>query len=301
MKSPPIAALLATVLLFLLVSAQTPATEVAPASDATRRAAGIKARCHKLFAKDNLVAWCVVPFDASKRGPKERAEMLRRLGFTKLAYDWRAQHVPTFEEEILELRRHDIEFFVFWGEHPEMFRLFQKHDIAPQIWRTPPSPADGTQEEKVEACAKALLPLVKRTGQLGCKLGLYNHGGWAGEPDNLVAVTQWLREHAHADHVGIVYNFHHAHEHIHDFAAVLAKMQPYLLCLNLNGMNPGANPKILPIGQGQHEREMIKAVIASRYQGPIGILDHRSELDAEKSLNENLTGLAELVEGLLKE
>ena len=277
------------------------ATKVASASGAKRRPAGIKARCRELFAKDNLVAWCVVPFDANKRGPKERAEMLRRLGFTKLAYDWRAEHVSTFEEEILELKRNGIELSAFWSEHPDMFRLFEKHGIAPQVWRTPPSPAEGTQEERVEACGKALLPLVERTGQLGCKLGLYNHGGWSGEPDNLVAVTQWLREHARADHVGIVYNFHHGHEHIHDFAAVLAKMQPYLLCLNLNGMNPGANPKILPIGQGQHEREMIKAVVAGGYQGPIGILDHRPELDAEQSLNENLTGLAELVDELLSE
>jgi hypothetical protein len=295
-KNPPVAVLLAAVLLFPLVVSQTLAAEN-PGHDP----AGIKARCRKLFAKDNLVAWCVVPFDANKRGPKERAEMLRRLGFTKLAYDWRAEHVPTFEEEILELRRHGIEFFVFWGEHPDMFRLFEKHGIAPQVWRIPPSPADGTQEEKVEASAKALLPLVERTGQLGCKMGLYNHGGWAGEPDNLVAVTQWLRQHAHADHVGIVYNFHHAHEHIHDFASVLAKMRPYLLCLNLNGMNPGAKPKILPIGQGKHEREMIRAIVASGYQGPIGILDHRTELDAEQSLNQNLTGLAELVDKLANE
>ena len=277
------------------------AAKVAPASGVKRRPAAIEARCRKLFAKENLVAWCVVPFDASKRGPKERAEMLRRLGFTKLAYDWRAEHVPTFEEEIIELRRQGIEFFVFWSEHPEAFRLFEKHGIAPQVWRTPPSPANGTQEEKVEASAKALLPLVERTEQLGCKLGLYNHGGWAGEPDNLVDVTRWLREHAAADHVGIVYNFHHAHEQIHDFADVLANMQPYLLCLNLNGMNSGANPKILPIGQGQHERKMIKAVIASGYQGPIGILDHRSELDAEESLSENLAGLAKLVEELVDE
>ena len=31
-------------------------------------------------------------------------------------------------------------------------------------------------------------------------------------------------------------------------------MQPYLLCLNLNGMNDNAQPKILPVGSGQHDR-----------------------------------------------
>src|SRR5688572_16748939 len=58
-----------------------------------------------LFARENLVAWCIVPFDGKRRGPAERAEMARRLGFTKVAYDWRAEHVPQFEAEILQYKR----------------------------------------------------------------------------------------------------------------------------------------------------------------------------------------------------
>ena len=50
--------------------------------------------------RDNLVAWCIVPFDAKKRGPEERAAMLERLGFKHFAYDWRAEHIPTFDAEI---------------------------------------------------------------------------------------------------------------------------------------------------------------------------------------------------------
>ncbi|MDA0725322.1 MAG: hypothetical protein O3B25_13790 [Verrucomicrobia bacterium] len=51
-----------------------------------------KTGVEKVFALDNLVAWCIVPFDAKKRGPAERAEMAKRLGFTKIAYDWRGEH-----------------------------------------------------------------------------------------------------------------------------------------------------------------------------------------------------------------
>ena len=40
------------------------------------------------LAMDNLVAWCIVPFDAKNRGPAERVEMLKNLGFKKYAYDW---------------------------------------------------------------------------------------------------------------------------------------------------------------------------------------------------------------------
>ena len=49
-----------------------------------------------LLKRDNLMAWCIVPFDAKKRGPEERAAMLKELGLSRLAYDWRDEHVaPT--------------------------------------------------------------------------------------------------------------------------------------------------------------------------------------------------------------
>src|SRR5215218_4210043 len=98
------------------------------------------ARGPAVFARDNLVAWCVVPFDAKNRGPAERAVMLKRLGFTKAAYDWRDAHVPTFEDEILEYRKHGIEYFAFWGTHDRAFDLFAKHGLHPQVWQTAGSP-----------------------------------------------------------------------------------------------------------------------------------------------------------------
>jgi sugar phosphate isomerase/epimerase len=156
-------------------------------------------------------------------------------------------------------------------------------------------PGNGTQQEKVEAAARRLLPAVEQTDKLGCKLGLYNHGGWGGEPENLVAVTQWLQEHADAEHVGIVYNLHHGHGHIDDFAEVLAAMKPYLLCLNLNGMNDDAQPKILPIGQGEHDAALMKTIKQSGYSGPIGILDHRGDVDTEKALRANLDGMKKVL------
>ncbi len=248
-----------------------------------------------IYAKDNLVAWCIVPFDAKKRGPVQRAEMLKRLGIKKLAYDWRQEHVPTFEKEILELKKHGIEFFAFWSVHEKAFQLFQKHGIKPQIWMTLREAGGNSQKEKVESAARRLLPLVKRTQGLGCKLGLYNHGGWGGEPRNLVAVCSWLRKNAQADHVGIVYNFHHGHDHMHDFEKSLAMMKPYLLCINLNGMNDGANPKILPLGKGRHEQAMMQVILSSGYNGPIAILDHRGNVDAVKCLSENLGGMKSLL------
>src|SRR6516165_9162926 len=148
----------------------------------------------KVFARGNLVAWCIVPFDAKNRTQAERADMLKRLGFTKVAYDWRDNHVRDFEEEILQYRKHGIEYFAFWGTHDKAFELFAKYDLHPQIWQTAGGPEAPTQAERVELAAKQLLPLVERTAKMKCKLGLYNHGGWGGEPDNLVAVCELLHD-----------------------------------------------------------------------------------------------------------
>ncbi|MFY9256422.1 MAG: hypothetical protein WAO83_23405 [Fuerstiella sp.] len=240
--------------------------------------------------QQNLVAWCIVPFDAARRSPAERATMLKELGITRCAYDWRAEHVASFEQEILEYKKHGIDFFAFWGGHPDAFRLFQKHDIHPQIWQMIGEPSGDNQAAKVEAAAQQWLALAKQTGSMDCKLSLYNHGGWGGEPYNMAAVCARLHELGQT-HVGIVYNFHHGHDHIADWAESLKLMLPYLHCLNLNGMNDAAQPKILGIGKGAHELNMIKQIIASGYSGPIGILDHRNELDSRDSLLENLQGV----------
>ncbi|MFM8401637.1 MAG: hypothetical protein ACKOAH_27755, partial [Pirellula sp.] len=47
----------------------------------------------EMFKEQNLVAWCIVPFDSQKRNPEQRAQMLDQLGIKRLAYDYRAEHV----------------------------------------------------------------------------------------------------------------------------------------------------------------------------------------------------------------
>lgn len=260
----------------------------------------VSAETPENFQQENLVAWCIVPFDATKRGPAERAAMLDQLSLKRSAYDWRKEHIPTFEQEILEYQKHGIEFFAFWGQHDDAFTLFKKYQLSPQIWQTL-RPGEGeTQEAKVVDAAGKLEGLARKTADLGLKLGLYNHGGWGGEPENLVAVCQEMRKRGY-EHVGIVYNFHHAHDRIDDWAQVFPLMQPYLHCLNLNGMVKGGDKegkKILPLGQGDQELAMIRTVIESGYAGPIGILDHRNDTDTAETLQDNLDGLAWLLKEL---
>ena len=49
-----------------------------------------------------------MPFDSKKRTPEERAAMLQKLGFKHFAYDWRAEHIPTFDAEVEALKRHGV-------------------------------------------------------------------------------------------------------------------------------------------------------------------------------------------------
>ena len=282
-------------LLPVLAAAARPA--LAQGADARETPAALAARIDKLLGADNLVAWCIVPFDAGKRTPQQRAEMVRELGLHRVAYDWREEHVPTFEEEILQYKAHGLEFFAFWSWHDAFEPLVRRYGIKPQIWFTCPSPEAEDDQRRVAAAAAELLPLVRKTAELRLPLGLYNHGGWGGEPQNMVAIVQYLRNRYAAEHVGIVYNFHHGHGHSERFADALKQMQPYLLCVNLNGMcdaNEVSEQQILPIGAGRHEFAMIRQLITSGYEGAIGILDHREQVDAAESLRQNLDGLREL-------
>ncbi len=68
----------------------------------------------KLFEKENLVAWCIVPFDSENRAPQERAEMLNDLDLKHFAYDYRDEHIPSFKLEIETLRDHHIELSAVW-------------------------------------------------------------------------------------------------------------------------------------------------------------------------------------------
>ena len=259
-----------------------------------------------VFAKDNLVAWCVVPFDAANRGPEERARMLARLGIKRLAYDFRDQHIRTFDLEIDALQKHGIELTAFWmstGMEPEkdtvihtIFDLIKRRGLKTQLWTllggSKEFDAFG-QQERVARTTKVVSYIAKRAKELECSVGLYNHGGWFGEPENQIAIIKRTG----MDNVGIVYNFHHGHEHIDRFPSLLKMIKPHLLCLNLNGMRKGG-PKILPLGQGDRELNMLEVVRDSGYGGPVGILDHRDELDAELSLQQNIDGLKKLIDAL---
>lgn len=271
-----------------------------------------------VFAKSNVMAWCVVPFDSLERGPQERAAMLKELGITKLAYDWREKHLPTFPEEIKALKDNQIELKAvwFWIATPEadqldsanrvMFNMVKENNIKTDFWiGITKEFFDGlTDEQKLDKGVEAVRSLHKMASEIGCTISLYNHGDWFGEPDNQIRIIEKSGlndgglistiEKSGLNDVGIIYSFHHAHSQVADFPALLKRMLPYLRAININGMNVNG-PQILPVGQGDSELEMLKTIKASGYNGPIGILGHIAEKDVKKVLEGNLQGLKKLL------
>jgi hypothetical protein len=258
-----------------------------------------------LFSKTNLVAWCIVPFDSQKRGPEARAEMLERLGIHRLAYDWRAEHIPTFDSEVAAMRKHHIDITAWWfpaALNPEakaILDCIERNRIHPQLWvtmGTEPEPDVARLEQKIQAAAEALSPICTEAQKRGCTVALYNHLGWFGEPANQVRVIEQLRKAGHSN-VGSVYNFHHGHGHLTDFELHFKTLKPHLLALNLNGMvwdGDKAGKKIIPLGTGDEELRLMKIVQASGWRGPVGIIGHTEE-DAEVKLRKELDGLEKLM------
>jgi hypothetical protein len=258
-----------------------------------------------LFATRNLMAWCIVPFDAKKRGPQERAQMLKRLGITKLAYDYRAEHVPTFDAEMEALKANGIELAAWWfppvlnDEARLILDVIKRHEVRPQLWITgggEPTKDSAEQEARVAAEVERVRPIAAAAAGVGCKVALYNHGGWFGEPKNQIAIIERLSRDG-VSNVGIVYNQHHGHDHLDRFAELMSKMKPHLLALNLNGMTRGGDKlgkKILQLGAGEEDERLLRIIQESGWQGPIGIIDHRAETDSEETLRENLEGLEKL-------
>jgi len=254
----------------------------------------------RALAMDDLVAWCIVPFDSRKRTPEERIAMLDRLGFKRYAYDWRAEHLPDTARELRLARDHGIrvEAVWVWIEKDQPGRLSESNErllaalkeagLATQLWVgfAPGFFEGASDQEKVARGVEMVRYLSERAAQTRSRVALYNHGDWFGEPENQIRIIAALpgRE------IGLVYNFHHGHEHVARFDALVKAIRPYLWVVNLNGMRP-EGPKILPFGTGTHERKMLQMVLDAGFTGPFGVLGHVDDADVEEILRGNLLGL----------
>lgn len=268
--------------------------------------------CQTLSVEDSssfedVYAWCIVPFDSTERTPEERIAMLKRLNITRYAYDWRVKHLESMAHELTLAKENDIEVISVWmwidaqrdsvgklnKPNEEVLKIVEEVGYKGQLWVSfHANFFEGlTDQDAVQKGAEMIAFLSKRTQALGCKVGLYNHGDWFGEPSNQIKIIEALPD----EDLGLIYNFHHGHHQIDAFPAIVDEMLPHLWYVNLNGLQKGG-PKILTIGQGDHEKEMIDLLLEKGYEGDFGILGHVEEADVEVILKANLEGLKELMQ-----
>jgi sugar phosphate isomerase/epimerase len=260
----------------------------------------------KNFEKENLLAWCIVPFDKIKRGPEARIEMLKNLGMRQYAYDWRTEHIQSFANEIDLARKNNIAIEAIWmfidnktdkisalsADNQRFIDIASTKKLKTTIWLGFNNNFfEGLNHfEKVKKGADFLKYLAPNLAQKGFKIALYNHGDWFGEPENEIEIIKASGQ----KNVGIVYSFHHGHHQINRFHSMFTTMKPYLVAVNLDGMDLKKG-QILPVGEGKSEKEMIEIIIKSGYNGRIGIIGHIMDEDVELVLKRNMAGLSKLL------
>lgn len=259
-----------------------------------------RGKSNELYARNNLVAWVIVPSDAKNRTPEERAEMLDAFGITRLAYDWRARQIPSFEDELDALKKHHIGLQAFWlptGPDPahdeiiqKILALLKRHHEKTALWVVVsgiPGVDTMSQEQKIAAFSKPVRYLAEKAKAINCAVGLYNFGGWFGEPENQLAIIH----HVKMSNIGIVYNFHHAGTRIGQFSGFFPKILPYLMCINICGLIDSLPRKITPVGKGNLEFNLMRQIDASDYKGPIGIMNENFSPDSRLALEMNIAGI----------
>lgn len=236
------------------------------------------------FKVEELSPWCILGFDVLDRTPEQRMEMLKEMGFTKYGFNKGKGDLTTMKKEFQLAKENNIEItsIFLWlnadrdsigklsSANQELLNNLKEVAYKPTIWVS----FSNNFFEELDQEASILLSIeminfIKlKADELGCKLALYNHHGWFGNPHHQVEIL----ERSNQDSITMVYNFHHAQKYVDEFPEIVKKITPHLSFVNLNGVKK-EGPQILTIGQGDHEFDMIKQLQAAGYNGLWGFWD----------------------------
>src|SRR5690606_37126282 len=151
-----------------------------------------------------------VAFDNQNRTPEQRIEMLKNLGFKSYAYDWRAEHLPEMAKEINLAKESGIKINAVWmwldqndapgnlsENNQKVMEVLEETGLQTQIWVSFPENYfdDLNEQQRLEKAVKMIGYVSDEARKLDCKVGLYNHGGWFGRPENLVKICEALPDH----------------------------------------------------------------------------------------------------------
>ena len=260
---------------------------------------------NQLIKIEEVSPWCIIGFDSLDRSPEARIAMLEELGLRKYGFN---RGKGEFDEMIKEFnlageRGIEITSIFLWlnakrdsiGKlslaNQELLNNLNKVKQKPTVWISFSNNyfENINDEESIKLAVDMIESIKLTTDEIGCRIALYNHHGWFGNPINQLNILKELNH----DSITMVFNFHHSHEYVDDYREMIKKMKPHLSYVNLNGVRK-EGPQIMDIGKGNHEYEMIKALKAEGYNGPWGILGHIKTEDVKEVLLRNIDGLKAL-------
>ena len=231
--------------------------------------------------------------------------MLKELGFSKYGYESRMGYPMDLKEEINLARKNDLEItsVFLWlnakrdslgklsPTNEKIFEILKDSEIKPTIWLSFSHNffEELDQQQSMTLAIEFVKFINLRANDIGCKVALYNHHGWFGNPYNQVEIIESLPH----DSLTMVYNFHHAHEYLDEFPEIVKRIKPYLSHVNINGMKKDG-PQILTVGEGDYELDMMKFLWEEGFDGPWGILGHIESDDVQKVLERNIKGFNNL-------
>ncbi|AXG71255.1 xylose isomerase-like TIM barrel [Kordia sp. SMS9] len=249
-----------------------------------------------------VAPWCILGFDTADRTPAQRIALIKELGLKKYGFNKGKGDFSTMKQEFKLAEENNIEItsVFLWlnaerdsigklsPANQELLQNISEVSQKPVIWV---SFSDNffknlSEEASIKRSVEMIQFVKSKADELGCKLALYNHHGWFGNPYNQLKILEKLND----ESLTMVYNFHHAHEYVDEFQDIAKKIQPYLSFVNLNGVKK-EGPQILDIGKGDYELEMINTLLKEGYAGPWGILGHIKTEDVKVVLERNIAGL----------
>lgn len=260
-------------------------------------------------------------FDSITRTPRERAQMLERIGVSRVVWDWREDSVGALASQMDAFRAAGIALEGMWtpvplpeptapdydsrfGEVPalalSLMREAALRGLSPDLWTPlaygppgpPPEISNREHAAEVARAADHLAPLATAAQGFGMGLVLANHGGWAGEPRTMVDVVTALGARG-LRNVGVALQLQHGHHLVPELDRHLAALGDNVIAIVLSGVDAGAQLSgrlILPFGAGSRDRWTLHALLDSAWQGRV-LVHAMGDDDAEARLLDSLEGL----------
>ena len=212
--------------------------------------------CHKVenpFRTENLIPWSIVAFDKLERTPSERVAMIKNLGFSQYAFGGRKKHVETMVDELNIAKSEGIKISAVWlyinnkdtltalkRANEMVFESLKATGLSTQIWVGIDAEFfEGlTQSQSLKKAQDMISYLSEKAQKVNCKIALYNHGGWFGDPKNQLEIMKRLPQYD----IGIIYHFRHKHAHpqLENYGSIIKQILLFLWCDTLNGIKKEA-------------------------------------------------------------